>query len=70
MERNGIGVNIATQKVFVVEGMYMPHPHNHDKWKQKLNKWNDKRINQSRLKAKNETAQPSATSKPKKLTLS
>ena len=48
----------------------MPHPHNHDEWKQKRNRWNDNIINQSKLKAKTETVQPSATSKPNTLTLS
>ena len=52
------------------EGMYMPHPHNHDEWKQNRNWFNDNRINQRKLKSKNETDQPSATSKPNKLTLS
>ena len=46
----------------------MPHPHNHDKWKKKRNEWNDNRINQSKLNSKNETGQPSATSKPNMLT--
>ena len=50
------------------EGIYMPHPHNHDKWKQKRNEWNGNRINQRNLKAKNETGQPYSTSKPNKLT--
>ena len=48
----------------------MPHPHNHYEWKQRLNESNGIRINQRKLKAKNETVQPSATSKPNKLTLS
>ena len=52
------------------EGMYMPHPRNHDKWKQKRNEWNDNRINQRKLKARNKTGQTSATSKQNKLTLS
>ena len=52
------------------EGMYMPHPHNHYDWKLKRNKWNDNRINQRKIKSKNETGQPSDTSNPKKLTLS
>ena len=33
------------------EGMYMPHPHNHDKWKKKRSDWNCNRINQRKLKA-------------------
>ena len=49
--------------------MYIPHPHNHDKWKKNRNKWNDNRINERKLKAKNETGQPSTNSKPNKLTL-
>ena len=48
----------------------MPHPHNHDEWKQKRNKWNDNIINQRKLKSENETGQASATSNPDKLTLS
>ena len=48
----------------------MPCPHNRDEWKKKRNEWNDNRINQRKLKAENETGQPSATSKPNKLTLS
>ena len=48
----------------------MPHPHNHDRWKQKRNEWNDNIINQRKLKDENETGQPSATSNPNKLTLS
>ena len=51
------------------EGIFLPHPHNHDEWKQKGNKWNYNRINQRNLNAENETGQPSATSKTKKLTL-
>ena len=52
------------------EGTNMPHPHKYDKWKQNHNKWNDNKINQRKLEAENETGQPSATSKPSKLTLS
>ena len=52
------------------EGMYMPHLQNHDNLKQRRNGWNDIGINQRKLKAENETGQPSATSKPSKLTLS
>ena len=48
----------------------MPHPHNHDEWKQKCNKCNNNIINQRKLKAENETVQLYATSDPKKLTLS
>ena len=51
------------------EGMYMPHPHNHDKWKQKHNEWNDNRINQRKLKSENVTGKPCATSNPNKFTL-
>ena len=52
------------------EGIYMPHPHNHEKCKQKRNEWNDNRINQRKLRAGNETGQTSATSNPNKFTLS
>ena len=45
----------------------MPHPHNHELLKQKRNWWNDNRINQRKLKAKNETGEPSATSNPNTL---
>ena len=51
------------------EVMYIPHPHNYNKWKQKRNECDYNRINQRKLQAKNETGQPSATSKPNKLTL-
>ena len=49
--------------------MYMPHPHHHNNWKEKRNKWNDNIINQRKLKVENENVQPYATSKPNKLTL-
>ena len=48
----------------------MPHHHNHHKWKQKHNEWNDNIINQHKLNFENETGQPSATSEPNKLTIS